>query len=435
MPSDKIKITYNATKDYVVINHGLTSSVSGNTVFTATQPTVGTRMTGELSAILKDDGTITVRDLNGNSDVIVKAQYEDFLNLENENFASSSLGTVDELNILFAGDPNLPPVITSPTEISGVAGTPALYQIEADFNPVYYDEENLPSTLSLNSVNGRITGDYPSTTGSPYTFSVIASNRAGADEKEITLTTFTSGTYVNNISTHFDQVAEKYARITGSITPANMAVSEGSAWSISFWIKPDKNNIMDIYFDGVAADAASGSLKIYNKSRRIAIQACDISGGLSLFRTNAKVLSKNTWSHVMCAYNGSTNIGARSNWNILVDGTSEGLSTIETGYSAGNGLGTALSRTVRVARLDNSDSNFLDGNLDEVYVMSANKTTDVSIFYNGGDPQDSSGEADVEAYWRMGEQDTYPIIGDKSGNGNDLRMINMVPGDFEIDTP
>ena len=41
----------------------------------------------------------------------------------------------------------------------------------------------------------------------------------------------------------------------------------------------------------------------------------------------------------------------------------------------------------------------------------------------------------IQAYWRMGDGDTFPTILDNSSNSNNATMTNMDAGDIEEDTP
>jgi hypothetical protein len=52
--------------------------------------------------------------------------------------------------------------ITSQTAVEGVSGSQFLYRIEATNSPSAFGAEGLPSSLTLNSATGVITGTLPS---------------------------------------------------------------------------------------------------------------------------------------------------------------------------------------------------------------------------------------------------------------------------------
>ena len=83
------------------------------------------------------------------------------------------------------------------------------------------------------------------------------------------------------------------------------------------------------------------------------------------------------------------------------------------------------------------------GNVNDLAIFDTVLDADaVAAMYNSGDPTDlrvNSGDYDnssnLTGYWWMGDEDTYPTIEDRSGNGNDGTMTNMASGDIETDVP
>tara|TARA_R110002110_G_scaffold7861_2_gene39728 strand:+ start:450 stop:1574 length:1125 start_codon:yes stop_codon:yes gene_type:complete len=95
------------------------------------------------------------------------------------------------------------------------------------------------------------------------------------------------------------------------------------------------------------------------------------------------------------------------------------------------------------ARSHTSTDSFMEGNIDEVAIWNVALDADaVTAIYNSGTPislSSNSGDydnsANLQAWWRMGDGDTYPTITDNSTNSNNGTMTNMVAGDIEVDTP
>jgi len=91
--------------------------------------------------------------------------------------------------------------ITSASSLSGAAGTTVSYQIAANNSPTSFSQTGLPSTMSLNSTTGIITGTLPSSLGTtvvtitatgPYGTATSTLNLVSTDS--ITVTTTSEGT-------------------------------------------------------------------------------------------------------------------------------------------------------------------------------------------------------------------------------------------------
>jgi hypothetical protein len=90
------------------------------------------------------------------------------------------------------------------------------------------------------------------------------------------------------------------------------------------------------------------------------------------------------------------------------------------------------------AQVGGTSSPFL-GNIDEVSIWDAILTdTDISNIYNSGTPNNlavHAKAANLQAWYRMGDGDTFPTVTDNSSNTNDGTMNNMDSGDFVTDVP
>ena len=77
------------------------------------------------------------------------------------------------------------PEITSQTEIEGISGSAFLYRIEATNNPTSFRADLLPSTLTVNTTTGVISGKLPS--AREYRVLLVATNAQGSGYKYLTI--------------------------------------------------------------------------------------------------------------------------------------------------------------------------------------------------------------------------------------------------------
>tara|TARA_R110002020_G_scaffold455791_1_gene672019 strand:- start:300 stop:1142 length:843 start_codon:yes stop_codon:yes gene_type:complete len=114
--------------------------------------------------------------------------------------------------------------------------------------------------------------------------------------------------------------------------------------------------------------------------------------------------------------------------------------------SSDSGLGGTIGSTTAMKLYVGKDagaSNHWNGNINDVAFFNTILDADaVTAIYNSGDPTDlrtNSGDYDNSAnltgYWWMGDEDTHPTITDRTSEGNDGTMTNMVSGDIETEVP
>lgn len=144
------------------------------------------------------------------------------------------------------------------------------------------------------------------------------------------------------------------------------------------------------------------------------------------------LITDTNWHHYVFTYDGSS---TPAGINVYIDGVADSIITIDD---------TPLSTTIVNAGdlklgANGGNSIFLNGNEDEVSVWNKELTaSEASEIYNSGVPKNllsHSASADLVAWWRMGDGDTFPTILDNSTNTNNGTMVNMEAGDFVADTP
>lgn len=81
-----------------------------------------------------------------------------------------------------------PPVVTSPAAVALTYGTAGNYQIVGTNTPTSYSATGLPPGMSINTGTGAITGTPTTTTGSPFTANVTATNGGGSGSLPVVFT-------------------------------------------------------------------------------------------------------------------------------------------------------------------------------------------------------------------------------------------------------
>jgi len=120
---------------------------------------------------------------------------------------------------------------------------------------------------------------------------------------------------------------------------------------------------------------------------------------------------------------------------LVIDGTQDTFTSAQSDRT----LFSTTQPVLIAANNSTTPTQLFDGNLDEIALYG----TDLSVaqmqtIYNSGVPLDlSTGPeaADLDAWWRMGDADTFPTLTDNSSNTNNATMVNMEAGDIVADSP
>lgn len=143
------------------------------------------------------------------------------------------------------------------------------------------------------------------------------------------------------------------------------------------------------------------------------------------------VIPLGAWHHVVVTKAAGL---AASNVEFYFDGVLQTGKTVQydtLSSSVSNAFDLTLGR-----RMLTGSELYLNGRLDDVAVYSAVlDQTAVTALYNGGTPDDRSGDANLVGYWRMGDGATSPTIPDDSTNSNDGTMTNMDATNFVDGVP
>jgi hypothetical protein len=139
------------------------------------------------------------------------------------------------------------------------------------------------------------------------------------------------------------------------------------------------------------------------------------------------------WTHIAVTYDGSS---LASGVTIYINGSSVALTTNL------NVLTTNPSSSVTMhvgASAAASPTSFFLGNIDEISIHNSTLTAgNVAFIYNSGDPLDLAPlglYSTVLYWWRMGDSDTFPILTEQKGSGQNLQMYNSVATQIDGSVP
>jgi len=120
-----------------------------------------------------------------------------------------------------------------------------------------------------------------------------------------------------------------------------------------------------------------------------------------------------------------------SDCELYVDGVLQTvLGTVESGPFDAYSSGIAIGGSVAVTAME-----YFDGSIDEFAIFDGELSpAQIVAIYNGGTPE-SVASYNPDAWWRMGDGDTFPTLQDSSTNNYTGTMQNMDAADIVADTP
>ena len=124
-------------------------------------------------------------------------------------------------------------------------------------------------------------------------------------------------------------------------------------------------------------------------------------------------------------------VNAITGSKLYVDGVLIEVNTYKTSGGIGNLNNQSQPLTIGSFRNNSTNAGYhFEGSIREFAVFSGDKTSNASIFYNGGISYDLSDEADLQGYWQMNEG-SGTTVADLSGEGND-GTINGATWDYVV---
>lgn len=200
-------------------------------------------------------------------------------------------------------------------------------------------------------------------------------------------------------------------------------------FSMSFWLKPDNISAQRCFYSKVTADANVYGISFQiDVLGRIWTQWRSSGGSLVNWAGTTLSIVPAAWNHVVITYNGSSNQnGIRAYINNVVEDT--------PGSSAFSG--TWLTGQTAMIGQRNGSFHWV-GLIDEVSIWNkALSASEVNELYNAASPSDLNNHSafgNLVNFYRMGDNDIFPIIYDNRGSVNGT-CINMQSDDFVEDVP
>ena len=222
---------------------------------------------------------------------------------------------------------------------------------------------------------------------------------------------------------------------------------DGKAWTISTYFKAGSHNnsVQTIMFAGGNSSSSDPMALLYWEGNHAGRQNVSIRYG-----SNYNYIEKSTpigsvsnngqWHHIMITFDGGTTGNQSgqlsqyySRFKVFLDGVEQ--TTINSHAAFGNASAFNI-QVFRVGRWGTGTSYLRDScKVDELVFWDSDQSSNIAAIYNSGVPFDlSSLSTSPSNWWRMGDEDTYPLLLDSSGT-TDLTMNSMTAASIVNDVP
>ena len=321
------------------------------------------------------------------------------------------------------------------------------FQIVSSDNIVnQFAEVDAPSWMTLNQDSGILSGTAPAFLGTAADTIAVkckAGNAIGGTVDFTVTVTIAEIAYTNNKSINFNGTSSFFQG-----NPVNMNAMEratngdGSAWTLSMWVKPSSNTSNQTLFVYGAGDDYNGGAITLKQSggTSLVLNYGTVYNSIILVAANSFV--SGTWQHVMITFDGGTtgSVAADSSnyysrFNIYIDGV---LKTA-IGVATGGGYDGAISganpsdNIFRIGRASNVHNNYYDGTMNQIAIWDTDQSANVADIYNSGSTQNLSLLATAPAHYYEIETSVTTIT-DIEGNA-DLTGYNFVGSNLVTNTP
>lgn len=407
----------------------------------------GVQFLNSLQASVPSVNNVTITDLSKQIDLVANTNHVDFVDENDNSYGSTDIEVCNALNIVFTGTgtttTNLP-VITSPLVINSVEGSIINYELTADYGVGYeWDFSNTTGVTDLIGNPRKIIGGFGLSAGT-YNVPVKAINYNGEDAQTIVINV-ANPPFANTKSINFLQ--NDYLDAS-SITSALSRPSNGSgvndAWTISTYFKPGTHTggaKQTIFYYGDSDSQNGGHIWLYYKGndKKIYFEYGSQNNNLK-FSSPSSTLSVGNWKQILVSYDGGTTGSSSGSMNtyysrfkFFVDGVQLAMSNSNSNYGYTNSVDGDVMRIGRKGY----NNDWLKNNckIDEFSLFDSDVSSNISNIYNGGLPFDLSTLGTPPTnWWRMGDDDTYPLLLDGIGNSN-FTMYAMNPSSIVNDVP
>ena len=213
-------------------------------------------------------------------------------------------------------------------------------------------------------------------------------------------------------------------------TPAVFSLLDGlSNFAFSFWFKVTSSfSYKQIFWiDGSSGTNNYAQTQLILRPNYLLWQFNNNS--YYVYSNTGNPLSAGTWYHVLCTRDNSRAFYDKA--RIYINGADESQ------YDSSGNVGALETSTSGLKIADGDYRLPFPGNVDEFAVYNQDMAAYVSELYNGGTPDNLNNLSSApapNAWYRMGDDASYPTIPDKIGS-LDLTMTNMTAEDIVTDIP
>ena len=409
---------------------------------------------GMFSMRFNDDGKLTIYSEDNNEKVAtakMDPQVGSSVSLHygvRGNRAYYSIPVISKQSINGGSQPDADFVPTVANQTAAVTEGDILnFQIVSSDNIVnQFVESDAPSWMTLNQNSGVLSGTAPAFLGTSADTIVVnckAGNAVGGTVDFTVTISVTEIAYTNNKSLNFNGTTSFLQGNPVNVTALERATNgDGSAWTISMWVKPSSNTAnQTLMVYGAGNDYAGGAITLKQSGgTSLVLNYGTVYNNIILVAANSFVA--NTWQHVMITFDGGTTGSVPadasnyySRFNIYIDGVLKS----NIGVASGSGYDGAISganpsdNIFRVGRASNVHNNYYDGTINQIAIWDTDQTANVSTIYNSGATQDLSQLATAPSHYYEIETSVTTIT-DIEGNA-DLTGYNFVASNLVTNTP
>ena len=409
---------------------------------------------GMFSMRFNDDGKLTIYSEDNNEKVAtakanpaVDSSVHLYFGVR-ANRAYYSIPVISKQSINGGSQPNAAYVPTVANQTVSVTEANTLnYQIVSSDNIVnQFVEVDAPSWMSLNQDSGILSGTAPAYLGTAADTIVVnckAGNAIGGTVDFTVTVTVDEVSYTNNKSINFNGTTSFFQGNPINMTALERASNgDGSAWTISMWVKPSSNTAnQTLLVYGAGDDYNGGAITLKQQGgSSLILNYGTVYDNIILVVGNA--FTSGTWQHVMVTFDGGTtgSVPADSSdyysrFNIYVDNvlqTAIGVAT-NGGYDGVISGANPSDNIFRIGRASNVHNNYYDGKMNQIAIWDTDQSANVSTIYNSGATQDLSLLATAPNHYYEIETSVTTIT-DIEGNA-DLTGYNFVSSDLVNNTP
>lgn len=408
---------------------------------------------GMFSLRFNTDGKLTIYDedsgvkvATAKNDPVVGSSVHLYFGVKG-NRAYSSIPVISKQAIGSGSQPNtnFAPTVSDQTVTVTESSTLNYTIVDSDNIVNQYVEVDAPSWMVMNQTTGVLSGTAPAFSGSAADTVVVnckAGNSVGGIVSfTVTVTVAANTSYTNSNSLSFNGTS---SFVQGNATLMNamdrVSNGDGSAWSLSMWIKPSSTTSTGTLFN-YGGNASLGAITLHQTGgNNLTLQYGTAYNKIVI--ASLGCLTVGSWNHLLISFDGGTtgvNQADLSNYysrfSIAVDGVfvTQYGSHNNYGYSGALNGNNVSDNIFRIGRDSNVYNNYSDAVINQVGIWGSDQSANLATIYNSGVTQDLSLLATAPAhYYEIGSSVT--TVTDLVGSA-DLTGYNFVASDLVTDTP